>query len=234
MQGSNKSVIRLKSGGPPLEVKTWQKATSSKTGAFSAERYITYSVGKRLLSLNIAQMGCAGRVNIVTLDLSEQSCKGGAANLNLRFIQNDRYGVLCNTKSKFEGSFDSFKENYCVPPLPDAELVCYFCRETGCGGCFTLEKKKGNDDDVVERVKVTHAFVVDDELNVSVQVKIVSERGGGLRVEVEGPMKLTMDYTKQTVSRIRGKMESEIEANAIALFTNAIRQLPNSGSDGGY
>lgn len=233
MQGSSgKSVMRLKYGGAPLEVNTWQKANNDKTGVFSVERCITYTVGKRLLSLNITQKGCAGRVNMVSLDLSEQSAKGGSATLNMRFLQNERYGILSNMKSKMAGSFDSFKENYCVPPLPDAELVCYFCRLTGLGSCLTLEKKKGYDDIAVERAKVTHAFVVDDELNVNVKIKIINVRGAGLCLEVEGPLKLTMDYTKQSVSRIRGKMENEIEANAIALFKNAIRELPNSGNDG--
>ncbi|TKY72519.1 hypothetical protein E2542_SST01260 [Spatholobus suberectus] len=118
MQGS-KSVIRLKSGGPPLEVNTWQKGTSVKAGVFSGK-----------------------------------------------------------------GASHTPWESYCVPPLPDAELVCYFCRETGSGGCFTLEKK-GNDG-VVERVKATHAFVVDDELNVNVKIKVTNVRGGGLSVEVRG------------------------------------------------
>ncbi|KAK7303701.1 hypothetical protein RJT34_14614 [Clitoria ternatea] len=231
MQG-NKSVIRLKSGGPPLEVNTTQKTTNSKNGVFSVEKFITYSVGKRLLSLNITQTGYAGRVKIVSFDLSEQSGKGGSANLNLRFVKNDRYGILCNTKTKFAGSYDSFKENYLVPPLADTELVCYFCRGTGSGGCFTLEKMRGKQNYVaVERVKATHAFVIDDELNFNVKIKIMNVRDTGLSVEVEGPMKLTMDYTKQCISRIRGKMESEMEANALSLFRNGVCQVPDKVVD---
>lgn len=96
MQGSSgKSVMRLKNGGSPLEVNTWQKASNNKSGVFSVERCMTYSVGKRLLSLNITQMGCAGRVNIVSVDLTEQSGKATAsANLNMRFILNHRYPLF--------------------------------------------------------------------------------------------------------------------------------------------
>ncbi|MCH94780.1 hypothetical protein A2U01_0015747 [Trifolium medium] len=179
-------------------------------------------------------MGSNGRVNVVYVDLAETNGKGSSANLNLRVIRNERYGVLCTMNSKLAGSFDSFKEHYNVPPLPDTELVCYVCRETGSGGCFTLEKKKKVGVEVVEIVKATHAFVFDDEFVFDVKIKI-RDIGDRLIVEVEGPMKLTMDYTKQMISKIRGKMENEMEVNSIFLFRNTIpRSLHNNGDNGHY
>lgn len=236
MQGS-KSVIRLNSWGPPLEINNVvQKSTnSSKRGVFSEKRCITYTLGKRLLSLNITKTGSNGRVNVVYLDLTEVNGKGSSANLNLRIIRNDRYGVLCSINTKLAGSYDSFKEHYNVPPLPDTELLCYVCRDTGSGGCFTLEKKKGNTSVAVESVKATHAFVIDDELVFNVKMKIRDMRDiGGLSVEVEGPMRLTIDYTKQVISRIRGKMESEMEASSsVSLFRNAVPgRLQRNGGGG--
>ncbi|KAJ1380606.1 hypothetical protein SESBI_45884 [Sesbania bispinosa] len=225
MQGS-KSVVKL-NGGPPLEINNVQKSINSKTGMFSEKRCITYTIGKRLLSLNITKMGCDGRVNVVYLDLNEINGKGSSANLNLRVIKNERYGVLCNINSKLAGSYDSFKENYSVPPLPDTELICYVCRETGTGGCFTLEKKKLNSV-IVDSVKASHAFVIDDDLIFNVKIKIRDMRDG-LSVVVEGPVKLTMDYTKQVMSRIRGKMESEMDASMLFHFKNAIPRLPSNG-----
>lgn len=222
-----KSVIRLKPGAPPLEISNIQKATNSKTGLFSERRIITYTLGKRLFTLVITKLGCEGRVNIVYLELTELNGKASSANLNLRLMKNDKYGVLCTTSSKLIGSYDSFKENYSVPPLPETELTCYVCRETGSGGCFTVEKRKVNSE-VVESVKATHAFVIDDELSFNVKIKIRSVREG-LSVEVGEPVKVTMDYTKQAVARIRGKMESEMDGSTLSQFRNSIPKLQSYG-----
>lgn len=209
MQG-NKSVIKLNPRRPPLEINDVQNTTTNKTGIFSTKRFITYTLGKRHLSLTITNTGSQTRINVVNIDLTETNGKGATANLNLRIIRNQRYGILCNMNTKLSGSYDSFKEHYNVPPLPDTELVCYVCSETGCGGCFTLEKKE-------DVVKATHAFVVDDDLVFSVKVRI-REMGDRFSVEIEGPLKLTLDYTKQVISKIRGKMESEMESATNSLF----------------
>ncbi|XP_061344828.1 uncharacterized protein LOC133290710 isoform X2 [Gastrolobium bilobum] len=92
---------------------------------------------------------------------------------------------------------------------------------TGSGGCFTLEKKK-DDNEIVEKVKATYAVLIDDDISYNVKVKITTDIRVGLNVEVEDPVKLTMDYTKQLISRMRGKMEYHMEANIRSLFSNAI------------
>ncbi|KAL1359054.1 hypothetical protein HN51_004295 [Arachis hypogaea] len=222
---SNRSVIRLKPGNPPLELSnTMQKARDSKTGVFSTERCTTYTLGKRHLSCIISEMGCTGHVNVVQINLIEENGKGASANLSMRIIRDDRYGVLCNTNTKLSGSYDSFKESYCVPPLSDAELLCYVCRDTGSGSCFSMTRKKVNAE-FVEMVKVKHAFVVDDELTFNVRMKITNNKRIGLCVEVEGPVKLTLDYTKRLVSKIRGKMDTQMEACALFLFKNGMHQI---------
>lgn len=243
----NKSVVRLKSGGSPLEINTQMQKSregETETGEFSVGMCITYSLGKTLVSLSITEEGFAGRVNLVHIDISEDSGKDSSANLNLRVTKNERYGILCNyMNTKFVGSYDSFKENYCVPPLPDREVIRYFCRDGGgSGGCFTLEKKKSDDDGVVtERMKATHDFVVGEEtMHVKIRIRIRNGGGGreGLDVEVEGPVKLTRDYMNHVVSRMERKVKSEMEASTVALVRNAAvgQRWPkgsNDGEDGG-
>ncbi|RDX98953.1 hypothetical protein CR513_18062, partial [Mucuna pruriens] len=230
MQG-NKSAVRLKCVGSPLEVSTeMQKSSVGQTGEFSVEMSITYSLGKTLVTLNITEEGFAGCVNVVYIDLSENSGKGSSANLNLRVTRNERYGILCNyMNTKFVGSYDSFKENYCVPPLPDMELIRYFCRESGSGGCFRVEKKK-DENDVVERVKATHDFVVGEE-TMHVKIKIRNDGREGLNVEVEGPAKLTTDYMNQVNSRIQRKMKSEMEGKMKSEMAASTVALANGNTE---
>ncbi|XP_027339216.1 uncharacterized protein LOC113852985 [Abrus precatorius] len=223
MQG-NKSVIKLNSGGPVEVNSTMRRGIDKKTGVFIVERIITYSYGKRKFSLNITEVCKNDIVNIVYLEGSEETESGSSATLSMRIIRSDRYGVLCNMTSKLVGSYDMVKKNYSVPPLPESELVCYFCRQNGSGGCFSIEKKKSNNN-FVEMVKATHAFVVDEE-TINVKMKITNEGGVGLRVKVEGPVKLTKDYAKLVFGRIEEKMESEMGASTLSLFINAMDHLP--------
>lgn len=108
----NKSVVRLKSGGSPLEINTQiQKSREgeTETGEFSVGMCITYSLGKTLVSLSITEEGFAGRINVVYIDISEDSGKGSFANLYLRVTKNERYRILCNyVNTKFEGSYVRF------------------------------------------------------------------------------------------------------------------------------
>ncbi|KAK7329538.1 hypothetical protein VNO77_23708 [Canavalia gladiata] len=220
--GGNKSVIMLNFGGPVEINSTVNKGVDNKTGLFIVQRSLTYSMSKRILTLNITEVSKDNIVNIVYIDFAEEIHKGSSANLNLRVIRNDRYGILCNMNSKLMGSYDLVKENYCVPPMPDTELGCYFSRENGSGGCFTLEKKKASNG-FVETVKAAHAFVVGEE-TINVKIKVTNHTKIGLRVSVEGPMKLTMDYTKHAFAKIEDRMETEMDASAISLFRNAISE----------
>ncbi|CAJ1963248.1 unnamed protein product [Sphenostylis stenocarpa] len=234
MQG-NKSIVRLKSSGSPLEVNTKMQKSNNEGGTseFSVEMCIIYSLTNTLVTMKTTEEGFAGCVKAVYVDLSEDSGKGSFANLSLRVTRNERYGILCNyMNTKFVGSYDSFQENYSVPPLPDREVIRYSCRESGSGGCFTLEKKK-DEDGVVKRVKVTHDFVFGEE-TMHVKVKIRNDDGGreeGLNVEVEGPVKLTTDYMNHVISRTERKMRSVIEASKVPVIGNGAGQP--SPKDGG-
>ncbi|KAH1041353.1 hypothetical protein GLYMA_09G037600v4 [Glycine max] len=199
-------MLTLKSGGFPVEVNTQKlkRTDSRQTGVFSVERFITYSVVgmQRLLSLKITKI-----------------------------IRNDRYGVLCFMDNELSGSYELRKINYCVPAL-DTEIVCYVCRESGDRSCFTLEKKKANDySNVVERVKGTHSFVVGDE-TLNVKVKITNDSRVGLRVDVDGPVKVATDYSEYVLEKIQEKINGETEASAMLHFGNSTDQPPyvtNSG-----
>lgn len=81
----------------------------TETGEFSVGMCITYSLGKTLVSLSITEEGFAGRINVVYIDISEDSGKGSFANLYLRVTKNERYRILCNyVNTKFEGSYVRF------------------------------------------------------------------------------------------------------------------------------
>jgi len=203
----NKSVVRFKSSGYPLEMNT--KMQKSKDEGGTTE--FTYSLGNTLVTINITEKIYSG-VKVVYINLFEDSGKGSSANLSLLVSENMRYGILCNyMNTKFVGSYDSFKENYCAPPLPEREVVRYFCDESGSEGCFTLEKKKNGRGKVVS-VKATHDFIVGEE-TMHVKVRIRYDEGEeGLNVEVEGPVKLTTDYMNHVVSKSEGKMLSAIKA----------------------
>jgi len=221
MQG-NKSVVRLKSSGFPLEVNTRTLKYNYEDGSTGFSSEITYSLGNTVVTINVTQEIYSGRVNAVYMDLSEGTGMGSFANLGLRVTRNKRYGILCNyMNTLFGGSYDSLKENYCAPPLPEREVVRYICGESGCGGCFTLEKKKKEDGAVV-RVQATHDFIVGEE-TMHVKVKIRND-DGGLKVEVEGPVKLTTDYMNHVVSGMRRKMRSAIEASTVSLVRNDVAQ----------
>ncbi|XP_047167860.1 uncharacterized protein LOC124836725 [Vigna umbellata] len=226
MQG-NKSVVRLKSTGFPLEVNTKRLKYNYEGGTTGFSSEITYSLGITLVTINITQEICSGRVKAVYIDLSEVSGKDSFANLSLQVTRNNKYGILCNyMNTLFGGSYDSFKENYCAPPLPDREVIRYICHDSGCGGCFILEKKK--EDGAVIKMQATHDFIVGEE-TMHVKVKIKNNDGvreEGLNVEVEGPMKLTTDYMNHVVSNMTRKMRSAIEASTEASTVPLVRNSP--------
>ncbi|KAG5005955.1 hypothetical protein JHK85_024497 [Glycine max] len=229
-------MLTLKSGGFPVEVNTQKlkRTDSRQTGVFSVERFITYSVVgmQRLLSLKITKVIKAEKVNIVNLSFAEKSGKSSLANLKLQIIRNDRYGVLCFMDNELSGSYELRKINYCVPAL-DTEIVCYVCRESGDRSCFTLEKKKANDySNVVERVKGTHSFVVGDE-TLNVKVKITNDSRVGLRVDVDGPVKVATDYSEYVLEKIQEKINGEKEASAMLLFGNSTDQPRYDVTDSG-
>ncbi|KAG5116457.1 hypothetical protein JHK84_042570 [Glycine max] len=76
-------------------------------------------------------------------------------------------------------------------------------------GCFTMEKKKAiANSNVVERVKGTHSFVVGDE-TLNVKVKIINVSRVGLRVDVDGPVKVAMNYSEYVLQKMKEKMKRE-------------------------
>ncbi|WVZ19855.1 hypothetical protein V8G54_007177 [Vigna mungo] len=232
MQG-NKSVVRLKSSRFPLEVNTKTLKYNAQDGTTGFSSETTYSLGDTLVTINITQEICSGRVKAVYIDISEDTGKGSFAKLSMRVTRNKRYGILCNyMNTLFGGSYNSVKENYCAPPLPEREMVHYICGESGCGGCFTLEKKKEEYGAVV-RVQVTHDFMVGEE-TMHMKVKIKNDDKGreeeGLNVEVEGPVKLTRDYMNHVVSGMRKKMLTAIETSTVSLVKNGTVQ--HSSKDG--
>ncbi|BAT80341.1 hypothetical protein LR48_Vigan635s007700 [Vigna angularis] len=232
MEG-NKSVVRLKYTRFPLEVNTKRLKYNYEGGTTGLSSEITYSLGSTLVTINVTQEIYSGSVNAVYIDLSEDSGNGSFANLSLRVTRNQRYGILCNyMNTLFGGSYDSLKEKYCAPPLPETEVVRYICGDSGCGGCFTLKKKKDYDDDEVVRMQATHDFIVGEEtMHVKVKIKNDDNVGeGGLNVEVEGPMKLTTDYTNHVISSMTKKMRSAIEASTVPLVKNSpARRSPKDG-----
>ncbi|XP_027338839.1 uncharacterized protein LOC113852694 [Abrus precatorius] len=205
MEGSKSMVLKF--GGSSLQVNA-----TTKKGKDNMSKCFTYTRGWRFLSLNITLLGNADRINNVLLEISENNGKGSSANLGLRVVRNDRYGVLCKMSSEFLGSYDSYKDNYCVPPYQNTELFHYMCHETGSAGFFSLEKKVNKE--VVESVKAIHAFVVGDE-TLNVKTKITYDKRVGLIVEVEDPVKLTTDYMFHVFSKAVGKMESEMDASTL-------------------
>ncbi|CAJ1963254.1 unnamed protein product [Sphenostylis stenocarpa] len=227
--------IALNSVGPPVVVNTIkQKFHDGETSMFYAiQRWISYTVGKRLFYLKITENCKAGLVYSVYIDLGEKSGTGSSAHFNLKFIGNDRYGVLCDMDYNFFGSspYDTRKKSYCVPPLAETELVCYTWRETGDASCFTLEKKRG-ESEVVERVKAAHNFAVGHE-TVDVTVEIRKDRRGGLSVEVEGPLKLTVEHADRVWGEIKEKMESKMVESEIWFHRFASGVPPPTSDDSG-
>ncbi|KAK7354851.1 hypothetical protein VNO80_20392 [Phaseolus coccineus] len=225
--------ITLNTGGPPVVVNTIkQKLQDIETSEFFAiQRWITYTVGKRLFYLKITENCKAGLVYSVYIDLGEKSGTGSSAHFNLKFIGNDRYGVLSDMDYNFSGSspYDTRKKNYRVPPFPETELVCYTWRETGDGSCFTLEKRK-DESEVVETVKATHNFGVGQE-TLDVTVEIRKDRRGGLCVEVEGPLKLTVEHADRVWRQIKEKMETEMVESEISFHRYASGIPPPPLSD---
>ncbi|KAL9314918.1 hypothetical protein ACSQ67_020370 [Phaseolus vulgaris] len=207
----NKKVVRLMSSCYPLEVNTKMPKLEDEDGTTE----FTYSLGNTRVTMKITEViSSSGGVKQVYIDFCENSGKGSLAKLNLRLSENKRYGILCNfMNTSFEGSYNSKKNHYYAPPLPEREVLTYYSLESGCGGCFTLEKKKKDEYGVVVTVKVTHDFIVGEE-TMHVKVKIGYADGGGekgLKVEVDGPVKLTMEYVKHVVSRSERKMLTAIE-----------------------
>ncbi|XP_027338838.1 uncharacterized protein LOC113852693 [Abrus precatorius] len=229
MQGPNRSVIMLKSVGFPLEVNTtMHKGTDNKTGVFSVNRCMTYTLGRRFVSLNITLTGKADRVNNVLLEIFEKNGMNSSAHYTLRIIRNDKYGVLCKMNSRLSGFYDSYKDHYCVPPLSNTEIFYYFCHENRLGGFFFLEKNVINE--VVERVKATHAFDCGDE-TVNVKIKVRYDQRVGLIVDVEDPVKVTTDYTIHVIKRIKRKIESKMEDSTLSLYRNVNRLPPPNGNN---
>lgn len=233
MQGNtpntNTNVMWLKSG--PLNVYSDKKRyMNNQTGEESVVRCISYLVGKRYLVFTITETYRGDSVILVYVEVKEEYGRGSSAILRLWFTANDRYGVLSSMHTNLSGSFELVQQNYRVPPLPDTELAYYFCRETGDGSVFAVEKKKreGNGD-VVEIVKGLHAFMVGDE-SVAIKLKITNDRRVGLRAEVENPMKLTMEYTNRVFSKMGHRMENEMDNNVVSLYRNAMPQLQSSYS----
>ncbi|KAK7354853.1 hypothetical protein VNO80_20394 [Phaseolus coccineus] len=224
---TNTNVMWLKSG--PVNVYTDKKRyIDNQTGEESVVRCISYLVGQRYLAFTITETCKADSVILVCIDVKEEYGRGSSAILKLWFTANDRYGVLSSMHTHLSGSFELVKHNYRVPPLPDTELACYFCPETGDGSIFTLEKKKGEGNgDVVEMVKGLHAFMVGDE-SVAIKLKIRNDRRVGLRVEIENPMKLTMEYTNRVFLKMGQRMENEMDNNVISLYKNTMSQLQGS------
>ncbi|BAT80342.1 uncharacterized protein HKW66_Vig0091420 [Vigna angularis] len=206
MQG-NKSVVRLKSSRL-LEVNTKTQKYKAKDGTTRFSSETTYSLGDTVVTIDITQEICSGRVKTVYVDISEDTGKGSFAKLEMRVTRNKRYGILCNyMNTTFGGSYNSAKENYCAPPLPEREMVRYICCENDCGGCFTLEKKKEEKHGTVVRVQATHDFMVGEEtMHMKVKIKNDDKGRGELNVEVEGPVKLTKDYMNHVVLGMRNKM----------------------------
>ncbi|ESW10985.1 hypothetical protein PHAVU_009G255500 [Phaseolus vulgaris] len=108
------------------------------------------------------------------------------------------------------------KDNYCMPPFLEREVVSYLCRESGSGGCFTLEKKKEECGAVV-RVKATHDFIVGEEtMHVKVRIRYDDDESKKeLKVEVEGPVKLTTEYMKHVLSKSERRMCAAVEASTV-------------------
>ncbi|KAL9314913.1 hypothetical protein ACSQ67_020365 [Phaseolus vulgaris] len=166
----NKRVVKLISSTHPLEVNTKMQRAEDEGGTME----FTYSHNKTTLTMKITQEICSGSLKALCIHLVEKTGKGSAT-LTLRVTENMTYGILCNyLKTKFVGSYDSDKDNYCRPPFLEREVVGYFCHESGSGGCFTLEKEKAECGAVV-RVKATHDFIVGEE-TMHVKVRIISER----------------------------------------------------------
>jgi len=88
----NKSAVRFKSSGYPLEMNT--KMQKSKDEGGTTE--FTYSLGKTLVTMNITEKICSGCVKVVFINLFEDSGRGSSANLSLFVTENIRYGILCN------------------------------------------------------------------------------------------------------------------------------------------
>ncbi|KAG4956588.1 hypothetical protein JHK82_042300 [Glycine max] len=79
-----------------------QKSREGETGEVSAGMCITYSLGKTLVTLSITEEGFAGRINVVYIDISEDSGKGSFANLYLRVTKNESGGASEAYKGLYE------------------------------------------------------------------------------------------------------------------------------------
>ncbi|CAJ1963256.1 unnamed protein product [Sphenostylis stenocarpa] len=229
MEGQNSYLMRLNCGGPPLQVydfKTPKYLDREEPGVFCVRRCIKFSVGKRVCAFNITEKSKEDRVYSVNIDVTEQSGKGSYAKTSMWFGMNNRYDILCSVRSMLSGSYELFRQNYSVPTLPDIESTGFFCSMSGYGSYFTLEKKKLEKSEVVERVKSTHDFLVGGDETVNVKVKITNDKKVGLRVEVERPVKLTLDYSCRVFEKMEEKMEDEIQKNMLSFLRNATAELP--------
>ncbi|KAK8466082.1 hypothetical protein PHAVU_009G255500 [Phaseolus vulgaris] len=208
----NKRVVKLISSTHPLEVNTKMQRAEDESGTME----FTYSHNNTLLTMKITQEICSGSVKALCIHLEEKTGKGSAT-LTLRVTENMTYGILCNyLKTKFVRCYDSDKDNYCMPPFLEREVVSYLCRESGSGGCFTLEKKKEECGAVV-RVKATHDFIVGEEtMHVKVRIRYDDDESKKeLKVEVEGPVKLTTEYMKHVLSKSERRMCAAVEASTV-------------------
>ncbi|XP_052732549.1 uncharacterized protein LOC108322284 [Vigna angularis] len=126
---ANTNVMWLKSG--PLNVYSDKKRyMNNQTGEECVVRCISYLVGKRYLVFTITETYRSDSVILVYVEVKVEYGRGSSAILRLWFTANDRYGVLSSMHTNLSGSFELVRQNYRVPPLPDTELACYFCRET--------------------------------------------------------------------------------------------------------
>ena len=183
------------------DFKTPKYPDGEEHGVFCVQRCITFCVGKRFCAFKITEKCKDDVVYSVNIDVTEQFAEGSAAQTSMRFVRNNRYDVLCSVRTVSSGSYEMFRRNYSVPSLPDIETTGIFCHKSGCGSYFTLEKKKLDESEVVERVKTAHGFLIGGDETVGVKVKITNDRKVGL------PVKLTLDYSCLVFEKIEDKME---------------------------
>ena len=187
---------------------------------FCVKRSTAFCVGKRTCTLNIIEKCKDDVVYSVNIDVREQFGESTGTQTSMSFVRNNRCDVLSSVVTLSSASYDSFRMNYSSPSLPDIEATAHFCRTSGCGSFSTLEKKKVDGREVVERVKTTHAFHFGGDETVCVKVKITNDKKVGLRVEVERPVKLTTDYSDRVIEKMEEKMEREIRNNVLSTFRN--------------
>ncbi|KAK7354849.1 hypothetical protein VNO80_20389 [Phaseolus coccineus] len=223
MEDPRKYFMRLNCGGPPVQVKEFKTPIypdGEEQGVFCVRRSITFCVGKRFCAFDIIEKCKNDIVYSVNIEVREQFAESSGAQTSMWFVRNNRYDVLCSVRTLSSGSYESFRRNYSAPSLPDIETTGLFCHMSGCGSFFTLEKKKFDASEVVERVKTTHAFLFGGDETLSVKVKITNDRKVGLRVEVERPVKLTLDYSYSVFEKMEEKMEREIRNNVLSILRN--------------